>query len=322
MSGALYKRRGPVLLFAVLIWLPSLTVAGQDANPANSEKGKQENAKSSSKLMKSHLARANQAMQDAQAIRQRLQTAASEQNLPLLADMKTQYQIAINEYQQALQDAEVRDENGVRVIGLIGVIRNGLVSQQKAVEMLVQDPDLPVILSNLGMAYSGAGEYQEAVTILQQAAILKPAAKTYVELSTDLAQLEKLPEAAATCDKILSVQPTAQDIQASCYKNIAIVLTNQGRLADAIAPLEKATQLNPQDAFAWKLLGDALINSISSKSQNGQIVYIVPPGTMHAYEKYLQLEPHGPYAGQVRAALEGLAKLEPHTSPKETTPKN
>ena len=143
-----------------------------------------------------------------------------------------------------------------------------------------------------------------------------------MELSADLAQLEQLPEATATCNKILSVQPPAKDIQAGCYKNIAIVLTNRARLSDAIPPLEKATQLNPQDAFAWKLLGDALMNSISSKSQNGQIVYVVPPGTVHAYEKYLQFEPNGPYAGQVRAALEGLAKLEPHTSPTETTPKN
>ena len=209
------------------------------------------------------------------------------------------------------------------MIGLIGVIRNGLVSQQKAVEMLVQDKDVPVILSNLGIAYGGLGEHQEAITMLQQAAILKPAAGTYMELGTDFAQVGKMPEAAASCEKILTVDPAAKNTQEGCYKNIAIVLTNNGKLAEAIAPLQKATQLNPQDALAWKLLGDALTNTITSKSEGSKMVYIIPAGTVEAYQKYLQLEPNGPYAEQVQAALEGFAKLTKGvSSPTEMKEKN
>jgi uncharacterized protein HemY len=63
------------------------------------------------------------------------------------------------------------------------------------VEKLVQHEDLPVILSNLGMAYGDLGEYQEAITMMQQAAILKPAAQTYMELGTDLAQVGRMQEA-------------------------------------------------------------------------------------------------------------------------------
>jgi len=189
--------------------------------------------------------------------------------------------------------------------------------------MLVQDKDLPVILSNLGIAYGGVGEHQEAINVLQQAAILKPAAGTYMELGTDFAQVGKMPEATATCDKILTVDPAARDMQAGCYKNIAVVLTNRGKLADAIAPLQKATQLNPQDALAWKLLGDALTNTITSRSEGGKVVYVIPPGTIEAYQRYLQLEPNGPYSGQVQAALEGLAKLTKGVStPAETKEKN
>jgi hypothetical protein len=105
--------------------------------------------------MKTHFANGNQAMQDAQAIRQQLQTAANYQEPTLLAKMKADYQTAITEYEQALEDTRVSDEDSVRVIGLLGIMRNGLVSQEKAVEMLVQNKDLPVILSNLGMAYGG-----------------------------------------------------------------------------------------------------------------------------------------------------------------------
>lgn len=283
----------------------------------------QEEAIKRSQLMKPHFANGNQAMHDAQAIRQQLQTAANDQKPPLLAKMKADYQTAITEYEQALEETEVRDENDLQVIGLIGVIRNGLVSQQKAVDMLVQDKDLPVILSNLGMAYSGVGQYKDAITMLQQAAILKPAAGTYMELGTDLAEAGKITEATAACDKILALDPAAKNAPAGCYKNIAIVLTNQGKLPAVIAPLQKATQLNPQDASAWKLLGDALSYNITSKSEDGKIVYFIPPGTIEAYQRYLQLESSGPYAGQVKAALEGFAQLaKPASAPTETKKKN
>ena len=291
----------------------ALGLAGQETDIKTAKKTQEEAVKGST-LTKPHFANGNRAMQDAQVIRQQLQ-AATDQRPTLLAKMKTDYQTAIAEYEQALEETDVKDENGVRALGLIGVMRNGLVSQQKAVDMLVQDKDLPVILSNLGLAYGGVGEYQQAITRLQQAAILKPAAGTYMELGTDLAQVGKVPEATAECDKVLTADPEAKNMQSGCYKNVAIVLTNKGNLADAIAPLQKATQLNPQDALAWKLLGDALTNTITSKSEAGKMVYVVPPGTIEAYERYLQLEPNGPYAGQVRAAVEGLTKLTKAVTP-------
>jgi len=271
-----------------------------------------------SELMKPHFANGNQAMQDAKAIRQQLQTATSDQKTSLLARMKEDYQTAITEYEQAIEEAEVRDENGLQVIGKIGVIRNGLVSQQKAVDMLVQDKDLPVILSNLGLAYGGVGQYEVAINTLEQAAMLKPAVGTYMELGTDLAQVGKMSEAIAACDRLLTVDSTAKNMQAGCYKNVAIVLTNKGKLLDSIAPLQKVTLLNPQDSLAWKLLGDSLLSAITSKSQDGKIVYLIPPGTVEAYQRYLQLDPNGPYAGQVKSVLEGLAQFtEPPTETKE-----
>jgi tetratricopeptide (TPR) repeat protein len=305
-----------------VILLPPLFAQVQETDIKTPGKTREEAVKRSD-LMKPRFANGNRAMQDAQAIRQQLQTATNDQRPALLTKMQAYYQTAITEYEQALEETKVRDEDGLQVIGLIGVIRNGLVSQQKALQMLVQDRDLPVILSNLGIAYGGVGEHQEAINVLQQAAILKPAAGTYMELGTDFAQVGKMPEAAAACDKILTVDPAAKNSRAGCYKNIAIVLTNNGKPADAIAPLEKATQLNPQDALAWKLLGDALTNNITTKSEGGKMVYVIPAGTVEAYQRYLQLEPNGAYAEQVKAALEGFAKLTKGVStPTEMKEKN
>jgi tetratricopeptide (TPR) repeat protein len=292
-----------------------LDFAAQQTDIKTATRTKDEAVKRS-ELMKPHFEKGNQVMQDAKAIRQQLQTATSDQKPALLAKMKEDYQTAITEYEQALEETEVRDENGLQVIGKIGVIRNGLMSQQKALEMLVQDKDVPVILSNLGLAYGGVGQYEVAINTLEQAAMLRPAAGTYMELGTDLAQLGKMPEAIEACDKVLTVDPKAKDMQAGCYKNVAVVLTNRGKLLDSIAPLQKVTLLNPQDALAWKLLGDSLLSTITTKSQDGKIVYVIPPGTVEAYQRYLQLDPNGPYAGQVKAALEGLAQFTTGTKEK------
>ncbi|HKW62919.1 MAG TPA: tetratricopeptide repeat protein [Candidatus Acidoferrum sp.] len=296
-----------------VVLLPPLLAQVPETDIKSARTTKEEGLKRSD-LMKPHFRNGNQAMLDAKAIRQQLDAATSDQKPALLAKMKTDYQTAVTEYEQALEEAKVKDEDGVHVIGLIGVIRNGLITQQKAVDMLVQDKDLPIILSNLGIAYGGLGEHQEAITMLQQAAILKPVAGTYMELGTDFAQVGKMPEAAAACEKILTVDPAAKNMQAGCYKNVAIVLANRGKLVDAIEPLQKATQLNPQDALAWKLLGDGLTNTVTSRSEGGKIVYVIPPGAIEAYQRYLQLEPTGAYARQVQAALEGFAQMAKPTS--------
>ena len=295
-----------------------LEFAGQQTDIKTVSKTKND-ALDRSELMKP-IANGNQAMQDAQAIRHQLQTATSDQKLALIVKMKEHYQTAITEYELALEETKVRDENGLQVIGLIGVIRNGLVSKEKAVDMLMQDKDLPVILSNLGLAYGGIGQYQEAINTLEQASMLKPAVATYMELGTDLAQVGKTPEATAACDKIPTVDPTAKNTQAACYKNVAIVLMNKGKEPAAIAPLQNATLLNPKDVLAWKLLGDSLSSTITSESHDGKIVLVIPPGTLEAYQRCLQLEPNGPYAGEAKSALDGFAQLA--KSPTERKEKN
>jgi hypothetical protein len=110
-------------------------------------------------------------------------------------------------------------------------------------------------------------------------------------------------ETTATCDKIPTVDPAAKNVPAGCYKNIAIVLMNEGKLAEAIVPLQKATELNPQDALAWKLLGDALSSTVSTKSEDGKIVYVIPAGDHRSVPEILALGA----AGTVRRTGAGSA---------------
>jgi tetratricopeptide (TPR) repeat protein len=283
--------------------------AARQGTDTGAQKKKAEDTADRSKLEKAHLTNGNNAMHDAQAIRQQIQTATEDQRSALLAKMNADYQTAITEYQEALKDTVLADEDAIQTFGLLRLLRNGLIDQQKAVEMTVQDKNFPVILSNLGMAYSGAGDFQDAIPMLQEAALSKPEPGTYMQLGTDLAEVGKLPEATTTCDKISALDPTAIDTQAACFRNIAVVMLNQQKLADAVVPLQKATQLNPGNAPAWKLLGDALSSTITTREENGKLVYVIPPGTIEAYQKYLKLEPNGQYAGEVKAVLDGFAQL-------------
>lgn len=284
--------------------------AAKEGGASSGDKGKQTTMANPTAQMKGHVNKGNDAMHEAQAIRKQIPTAKTEEKAGLEAKMKADYKMAIDEYQAALNILVAGDTNSVGAIGLIGVQRNGVVDQQKATQELVQDKNVPVLLTNLGLAYSGAEDYAEAINVLQQAMTVKAEPSAYMQLGTDFAAVGKVSEGMATCEKVPRADPTATDLQELCYRNIAVLLTNANKLADAVAPLEKATQLDPKDALAWKMLGDSLSSTITTKDQQGKTIYVIPPGTIEAYQHYLQLEPNGIYAAQAKAALEGFEQLQ------------
>ncbi len=240
---------------------------------------KQQEAANKFKTMKTHFDNGVHAINDADATKQQLSTSPADQKPTLQAKLNTDYQTAVTEFEQAQQAAPDKD------------------------------PNLPIILGNLGVAYDGAGKYPEAVDTLQKAVELKPTAALYMQLGTDLARVGKIPEAGAACDKAATLDPTSKTVAEICYKNMGVVLTNSGKMKDATEPLQKATQLDPKDADAWYLLGNALTNQIDAKKEGGKDVYIIPPGTLEAYQKYLELQPNGPHAADAKASLDSLKQL-------------
>lgn len=249
--------------------------SGYDAEAAK----KQQEAANKFKEMKTHFDNGVHAIADADATKQQLRTSPPDQKATLQAQLNTDYQTAVTEFEQAQQSAPEKD------------------------------PNLPTILGNLGVAYDGAGKYPEAVDTLQKAVELKPTPALYMQLGTDLARVGKIPDAGAACDKAATLDPTSKTIGESCYKNMGVVLVNSGKMKDALGPLQKATELNPKDADAWYLMGNALTAQIDAKKEGGKDVYIIPPGTTEAYQKYLELDPSGPHAAEAKASLESLAQL-------------
>ncbi len=259
----------------------------QNAQNEEAQKKQQETA-NKFKEMQTHFNAGRAALDDADALHKQLLTAPADQKSSLQDKMKTDYQTAITELQQAEQGVQPKDAK-----------------------------NHAVVWANLGEAYRGAGQFDQAVDAYQKATDLAPSTAVYMNLSTALANsasqqtdpaalASKVTDAGAACDKATALDPTTT---AKCWKNIGIVLTNTGHLPEAVTPLQKASDAAPKDAQTWFLLGGALSADITSKQEGTKLTYTFPPGLLDAYQKCMDADPTGPYAAQAKAALDGLNQL-------------
>jgi tetratricopeptide (TPR) repeat protein len=256
--------------------------------PSVEEIKKREEEENKFKNMKQHFDAGMAALTDSTNLRTQLKAAPADQKAAIQDKLNADYQTAITELSQAEQGVPQKDAR-----------------------------THATVWSNLGQAYEFAGRYEEAANAFQKAAELAPSAAYFDHQSLSLANLAaaqtdpkaieaKVAEAGASCEKAGAIDPT---ITARCWKNIGIVLSNKGKLPEAIGPLEKASQADPKDAQTWFLLGSALSAKIDSKPQGDKLLYIIPPGTAEAYQKCIDVAPTGPYAAQAKAMLEGLAAM-------------
>ena len=234
------------------------------------------------KDMQTHFLAGRAALDDWDTTHKQLATTAADQRAPLQDKLTADSTTAITELQAAEQGVQAKD------------VKNHA-----------------VVWSNLGQAYDRANKPQDAVDAYQKAIDLQPNASFYDNQSTALANVavaetdpkvaqQKLADAGADCDKAAALDPTPGSATV-CWKNLGIVLSNKGDFKDAVAPLQKATQLNPKDAQSWFLLGSAYTGLIASKQQGDKMTYDIPPGTSDAYQKVIDADPNGPLAVQARA---------------------
>jgi tetratricopeptide (TPR) repeat protein len=225
--------------------------------------------------MKSHFDSGKVALDQIKTTREEIQRTPAEQRGPLQEKLNDLNRTAIAEFEAAEKAAPEKDANR------------------------------HILAYNLGKAYDSAGMYVEAAAQFQKAAELKPTQSEYfMEGGTALARAGKVEEAGQTCDKALAVNPA---IAAACWRNVGIVLQNGQKMKESAAPLKRATELDPNNAQGWFLLGRALVNAMDFKMQGDKVIPLIQPGTVEAYQKALELDPNGPYGEQ---AKQGLAELE------------
>jgi len=260
------------------------------AGPSQEQQKAQQEQQDKFKAMQGHFNAGRAALDDYDASKKLLATTPADQK-------------------QALQDKMAQDAKTA-------------VSELSLAEQGVQPKDTKnhaVVWSNLAQAYDKAGQNQEAVEAYQKAIDLQPSAGIYQNQSTALAALaaaatdpkvaaDKLAQASADCDSAAKLDPNPATAMA-CWKNIGIILNNKGDFKDAVAPLQKATQLNAKDAQAWFLLGNAYTGLIQPNQQGDKMTYDIPPGTADAYQKVLELDPNGPLAAQAKQNLDALTAM-------------
>lgn len=263
-------------------------IISQQATANPDEEKKRQAQQSQFNNMKGHVDAGVAAFNDINQVQAQLKTTPPDQQGPLKDKLKTDYQTAITEFQAAEPLAGEKDTK-----------------------------NHAIILANLGQAYSLAGQNDQAADAYQKSVALNPQAATYVNLSlaqahqaatsTDpTAATAKVGEAGTSCDKATALDPTTT---AKCWKNIGIVLNNKGDFKDAVDPLTKATQADPKDAQGWYLLGSTYTGLIQPKQEGDKMTFVIPPGTVDAYQKCIDADPNGPWAAQAKQNLDALAAM-------------
>jgi tetratricopeptide (TPR) repeat protein len=172
-----------------------------------------------------------------------------------------------------------------------------------------KDPNLPILWANLASAYDLGGRNEDAVKAYQQAIALKPDVATYYNnLGNLLARQGKTEEAGKMYAKCAELDPPNA---ATAWRNFGIVLYNAQRMKEAVEPLRKSAELDPKSAKTWYLLGSSLVNLIEYKQEGDKMVLNVPPGTVEAFQKAIELDPDGPLGTLSKQALDGLRQAAP-----------
>lgn len=154
-----------------------------------------------------------------------------------------------------------------------------------------------------------AADYQKALDLKQKALDAEPAKKTpdatkiLAQYYNNLGQAQS--KAGQTDDAIKSYTMAAQLDPAGAaqyYFNQGAVMTNNGKVDEAIAAFDKAIAADPNRAEAYYWKG---VNLIGKATLQGDKM-VAPDGTAEAFNKYLELQPNGPFAEPAKQMLASI----------------
>jgi len=162
----------------------------------------------------------------------------------------------------------------------------------------------------LGDAYLGSKKYPEAIEAYNKAIQIgstqtrantkQMMASYYNNLGQAYARTNKIPESIDAYNKAAEQDPTRAS---QFYYNEGAVLTNTGKTDDANSAFTKSIQADPNHAEAYY---QRAINSLQKATVDKQGKMVAPQGTAEDFNKYLELEPTGPYADGAKQMLETL----------------
>jgi tetratricopeptide (TPR) repeat protein len=144
----------------------------------------------------------------------------------------------------------------------------------------------------------------------------KALAAYYNNLGEALGKSGKIDDAVKAYTQAAQVNPEGA---AGYYYNAGAVFTNAGKVDDAIAAFDKCIAADPTRADAYYQKG---VNLIGKATLQGDKM-IAPPGTAESFQKYLELQPTGPYADVAKQMLTSIgAPVETGFGTKKKAAKN
>ena len=172
----------------------------------------------------------------------------------------------------------------------------------------------------LGNAQLSLGKNEEAVATFEKAIPAAEAAKNDPKADPAKAKaavaqmltnegnaylkLKKNDKAVEAYTKAAAMDPNP----ATAYFNLCATQYNSGNTQGALAACDKAIAADPNRADAYFIKGSLMLGD-SKQDKEGKLQ--APAGTSEALNKYLELQPDGPHAGDVKAMLQAIgAKIE------------
>jgi len=183
--------------------------------------------------------------------------------------------------------------------------------------LIAEDPGRWQFYQWFGNAQFNLGKYDEAVKTYGEAlelvsnesdpsadperakARVTGTAKMLTNQGNAYLKLKKNDQAVRAYTKAAALDPNP----GTAYFNLCATLYNQGNMDSAVSTCDKAIAADPTRADAYFIKGSALYGSGSLDKQNK---YVLPPGTIEALRKYLELSPNGGHAADVKAMLEAV----------------
>ncbi len=167
---------------------------------------------------------------------------------------------------------------------------------------------------NLGQYQEAADTYEKVIPLAENATKTDPKAdpaKAKVAVGQMLTnegnaylKLKKNDKAIEAYTKAASLDPNP----GTAYFNICATQYNTGNTQGALAACDKAIAADPNKADAYFIKGSLMVGD-SKLDKDGKLQ--APPGASEALNKYLELAPDGPHAGDVKAMLQAIgAKIE------------
>lgn len=179
---------------------------------------------------------------------------------------------------------------------------------KKAAEL---DPEQHVVWGNMAEALAGLvrtktgaerdAVSEEAISAYRHAMTLEPDPAYANNLGLLLIRLNRFDEGVAELEKAAEMSP---ENAGTYYFNLGATMVNTGNTQGAIDAFKKATEAKPDFANAYYQLATALVGT-ATMNPDGSV--IPAPGTVEAYQKYLELEPAGPYAASAQAMVQTLS---------------